>query len=193
MATHSNVLAWSIPGTLELGGLQSMGSHRVGHNWSELAAAAAWRPTRPFRTNTQNRCSFHYRELECKSRKPRNTWVTGKFGHRVQNEAGQRLIEFCQENSLVIANTLFQQDKKRLHTWTSSHGQQWNQMIIFFVAKDAKALYSQQKQDQEWTVAQIMNSLLPNSDLNWRKWGKPLYHSVWPKSNPLWLYSGSEK
>ena len=44
--------------------------------------------------------------------------VTGKFGLGVQNEAGQRLIEFCQENTLVIANTLFQQHKRRLHTWT---------------------------------------------------------------------------
>ena len=45
--------------------------------------------------------------------------VTGRFGPGVQNEAGQRLIEFCQENALVIANTLFQQHKRRVHTWTS--------------------------------------------------------------------------
>ena len=45
--------------------------------------------------------------------------VTGKFGLRVQNEARQRLTEFCQENTLVIANTLFQQHKRRLYTWTS--------------------------------------------------------------------------
>ena len=51
-------------------------------------------------------------------------------------------------------------------------------LIIFFAAKDGEALYSQQKQDRELTVPQIMNSLLPNSDLNWRKWGKPLDHSV---------------
>ena len=49
--------------------------------------------------------------------------VTGKFGHAVQNEAGQRLIEFCQENALIIANTLFQQHKRRLYTWTSPDGQ----------------------------------------------------------------------
>ena len=49
--------------------------------------------------------------------------VTGKFGTGVQNEAGQRLIEFCQENALVIANTLFQQHKRRLYTWTSPDGQ----------------------------------------------------------------------
>ena len=48
--------------------------------------------------------------------------VTGKFGLGVQNEAGQRLIEFCQENTLVIANTLFQQHKRILYTWTSLDG-----------------------------------------------------------------------
>ena len=53
--------------------------------------------------------------------------VTGKFGLGVQNEAGQRLIEFCQENALVIANTLFQQHKRRLYTWTSTDGQHQNQ------------------------------------------------------------------
>ena len=48
--------------------------------------------------------------------------VTGKFGLGVRNEAGQRLIEFCQENALVIANALFQQHKRRLYTWTSPDG-----------------------------------------------------------------------
>ena len=49
--------------------------------------------------------------------------VTGKFGLGVWNEAGQRVLEFCQENTLVIANTLFQQHKRRLYTWTSPDGQ----------------------------------------------------------------------
>ena len=49
--------------------------------------------------------------------------ITGKFGLEVQNEAGQRLTEFCQENTLVIANTLFKQHKRRLYTWTSPDGQ----------------------------------------------------------------------
>ena len=79
--------------------------------------------TRPFRTNTQKRCPSHYRGLECKSRKSRNTGVTGNFGPGVQNEARKTLIEFCQENALVIANTLFQQHKRRLYTWTSPDGQ----------------------------------------------------------------------
>ena len=76
------------------------------------------------------------------------------------NEGGQRLIDFCQENALVIANTLFQQHKRRLYTWTSPDGQHQNQIdsILLF----GEVLYSQQKQDQELTVAEIMNSLLSN-------------------------------
>ena len=56
--------------------------------------------------------------------------VTGKFGLGIQNEAGQRLVDFCQENALVIANTLFQQHKRRLYTWTLPDGQHCNQIDI---------------------------------------------------------------
>ena len=86
-----------------------------------------WRPTRPFRTKTQKRCPFHYRGLECKGSQE-TPGLTGKFGLGIQNEAGQRLIEFCQENALVITNTLFQQHKRRLHTWTSPDGQHRNEI-----------------------------------------------------------------
>ena len=88
----------------------------------------------------------------------------------MQNEAGQRLTEFCQENALLVANTLLQ--KHKTCVFTHGHHQMVNtkiRLIIFFAAKDGEALYSQQKQDQELTVAQIMNSLLTNSDLNLRK------------------------
>ena len=61
--------------------------------------------------------------------------VTGKFSLGIQNEAGQRLIEFCQENALVIANTLFQQHKTRLYTWTSPNGQHQNQIDYILCSK----------------------------------------------------------
>jgi len=61
--------------------------------------------------------------------------VTGKFGLGIRNEAGQRLIEFCQENALVIANILFQQHETRLYTWTSPDGQHQNQIAsLLFTA-----------------------------------------------------------
>ena len=96
--------------------------------------------------------------------------ITGKFGLGVQNEAGQRLTEFWQENGLVKAQTPSSNNTR--DDSTHEHHQMVNteiRLIIFFAAKDGEALYSQQKQAWELTVAQIMNSLLPNSDLNWRK------------------------
>ena len=61
--------------------------------------------------------------------------LTGKFGLGIQNETGQRLIELCQENALVIANTLFQQHKRRLYTWTSPDGQHQNQIDYIFCSQ----------------------------------------------------------
>ena len=74
-------------------------------------------------------CCFpiHYRGMECKNRKSRNTWSNRQIWPWNMNEAGQMLIEFCQENALVIAYTLFQQHKRRLYTWTSLDGQHQNQ------------------------------------------------------------------
>ena len=71
----------------------------------------------------KKRCPFHYRRLECKSRNQETPAVTGEFGLGIQNEAGQRLTKFCQENALVIANILFQQHKRTLYTWTAPDGQ----------------------------------------------------------------------
>ena len=66
---------------------------------------------------------FIIRDWNAKVGSQETPGITGKFGLGVQNEAGQRLIEFCQENTLIIANTLFQQHKRRLYTWTSPDGQ----------------------------------------------------------------------
>ena len=98
--------------------------------------------------------------------------VTGKVGLGVQ-----RLTEFCQENTLVIANTLFQQHKRRLYTWTSPDGQYPNQIDYILCSQRWRSSIQSAKTRLRLTVPQIMNSLLPNLDLNWRKWGKPLDHS----------------
>ena len=109
---------------------------------------------------------FNIGDWNAKAGSQETPGVTGKFGLGMRNEAGQRLIEFCQENALVIANTPSNNTREDS---THGHHQMVNteiRLIIFFAAKDGEALYSQQKQDRELTVAQIMNSLLPNSDLN---------------------------
>ena len=126
------------------------------------------------RTNTQKRCPFHYRGLECKSRKSRNTWSNRQIWP--WNEAGKKLIVLPRKCTGHSKNPLPTTREKTLHmdiTRWSTPKSDW----LYFAAKDGEALYSQQKQDWELTVAQIMDSLLPNTDRNWRKWGKPLDHS----------------
>ena len=138
-------------------------------NAEEAEVEFLWRHTRPSRTNTKKDVLFILGDWNAKGGSHETPGVTSKFGLGMRNKARQRLIESCQENTLVIANTLFQQHKRRLY---NGHHQMINTkiiLIIFFVAKDGEALYSQQKQYWELTVAQIMNSLLPNSDLNRRK------------------------
>ena len=70
--------------------------------------------------------------------------VTGKFGLGMWNEAGKRQIAFCQENALVIANTIFQQHKRRLYTWTSHDGQIKIRLIIF-MQPNIEKLYTVRK------------------------------------------------
>ena len=83
--------------------------------------------------------------------------VTGKFGLGVRNEAEQRL-EFYQENTLVIANTLFQQQERRLCTWTSQDGQYQNQIDYILCTQRWRSSIQPAEKDLELTVAQIMNT-----------------------------------
>ena len=102
--------------------------------------------------------------------------VAGKFGLGIQNKAGQRLTEFCQENTLVVENTLFQQHKPTLRM----HITRWlilKSDWLYSLQSKMEKLYtvSKNKSAPKLTVAQIMNSLLSNSDLN--KVGKILGYS----------------
>ena len=154
MAPHSSTLAWKIPWMKEPGGLQSMGSRSVGHDFTftfhfhalekEMAthsSTLAWKipwmkepgglqSTGSQKSDTTEPLHFTFiiGDWNAKGGSQETPGVTGKFGLGVQNEAGQRLIEFCQENTLVIANTLFRQHKRRLYAWTSPDGQRQNQI-----------------------------------------------------------------
>ena len=137
-------------------------SNAKGAEWSWTVL---W-STRPSRANTQKRCPFHYRQLECKSRKSRNTWSN--------RQIWVRSAEWSRAKAIKVLPTECTGHSKHpvpIIREDSTHGHHRMEigLIIFFAAKDGKALYSQWKQDQELTVAQIMNSLFPNSDLNWRK------------------------
>ena len=113
---------------------------------------------------------------------PKLTWyqeipeITGKFGLGIQNEAGKRLTEFCQENALVIANNLFQQHKRRLYTWTSPDGQYRDQIDYILCSQRWRNSIQSAKtrleadcgSDHELLIAKLRLKL---------KWGKPLHHS----------------
>ena len=95
--------------------------------------------------------------------------VTGKFGLGIRNEAGQRLVEFCQENALVMVNTLFKQCKRRLYTWTSPDGQHRNQIDYILCSQRWRSSTQKAKTRPGADCGSDHESLLQNSDLNRRK------------------------
>ena len=96
-------------------------------NIEEAEVERFYEDTRPFRTNTPKDVLFIIGDWNAKVGSQDLPGVTEKFGHGVQNEAGQRLTEISLENTLVIASTLFQHYKTRLYTWASPDGQHQNQ------------------------------------------------------------------
>ena len=115
-------------------------------------------------TPPTKRCPFHYRGLECKSRKSRNTWSNRQIWlwstERSRAKANRVLPRECTGHSKHPLPTTQEKTTHGRHQMVNTK----IRLIIFFAAKDGEALYSQQKQDLEVTVAQIMNSLLQNSD-----------------------------
>ena len=98
--------------------------------------------------------------------------VTGKFGLGIRNEAGQRLIEFCQENSLVIANTLFQQHKRRLYTWTSPDGQHQNRIYYILCSQRWRSSIQSAKTRPGADCGSDHELLIANFRLKLKKVGK---------------------
>ena len=94
-----------------------------------------WRPTNLLELTPKKDVLFIIGDWNAKVGSQETPGVTGKFGLGIQNAAGQRLIEFCQENALVIANTLCQQHKRRLYTWTSPDGQHQNQIYYILCSQ----------------------------------------------------------
>ena len=151
-----------------------------------------WRPTRPFRLTPKKDVFFIIGDWNTKVGSQEIPRITGKFGLGVQNEAGQRLIEFFQENSLVIVNTLFQQEMT-LHmeiTRWSTPKSDW----LYSLQPKMEKLYTVSKNKtgrwlwlRPWTpYCQIQTETEESGENHWTI-------QVWPKSNPLWLDSGSEK
>ena len=103
--------------------------------------------------------------------------VTGKFCLGVQNEAGQRLIEFCQEIALVIANTLFQQHKRRFYTRTSTESQHQNQIDYILCSQRWRSSIPSAKTRPGADCGSDHELLIAKFRLKLKKWGKTLDHS----------------
>ena len=103
--------------------------------------------------------------------------LTGEFGLGVQNEAGQRLTEICQENALVIANTLFQQHKRRLYTWTSPDGQYQNQTDYILCSQRWRNSIQSAKTRPGADCGSDHELLITKFRLKLKKVGKPQDHS----------------
>ena len=119
--------------------------------------------------------------------------ITGKFGLGIQNEAGQRLTEFCHENALVMANTLFQQHMRRLYTWTSPDGQYLNQIDYILCSQRWRSSIRSAQTRPGADCDSDRELLIAKFKLKLKKVGKTTRPLRYHLNQILWLYSGSEK
>ena len=141
-----------------------------------LKMTCLWRSTTPSRTNTKNDIPFFIGEWNAKLGSQEIPRITGKFGIGEQNDKGQKQAEVCQENKMVrrypfptAQQMTFPMDMNR---WSIPRPY-W----LHSLQPKMEMIYTISKSDLEMTVAQIFSFLLHNSDLNWKKYGKPLGHS----------------
>ena len=140
-------------------------------SWSWMVL---WRPIRCSRTNIQKDVPFIIGDWNAKVGSQKTPGVTGKFGLGVQNEAGQRLAEFCQENTLVIANTLFQNHKRRFYTWTSPDDQFRNQIDYILCSQRWRSSLQSTKTRPGADCDSAHELLIAKFRLKWKKVGKTL-------------------
>ena len=120
----------------------------------------------------KKRCIFHYRGLECKSRKSRNTWSNRETWPWNMEWSRAKANRILAENALVIANTLFQQHKRRLYTWTSPDGQHWNQTDYILCSQRQRSSIQSAKTRSRADCGSDHELLIAKLRLKWKKVGK---------------------
>ena len=145
--------------------------------WRSWSWTVLWRPTRPFRTNTQKRCPFHYRGLKCKSRKSRNTCSNRQIWPWNTEWSRAKTNRVLPRKCTVIANTLFQQQKTRLYTWTSPNGQHRNQIDYILCSQRWRSSIQSTKTRPGADCGSDHELLIAKFRLKLKKVGKPLNHS----------------
>ena len=146
-------------------------NHKCQRSWGWTVL---WRPIRPSRTNTQKRCPFHHRGLECKSRKSRDSWSNRQVWSWSKNWSRAK-AQFCQEKALVIANTLSQQHKRRLYihmviTRWSKLKSGW----LYALQPKMEKLYTVSKNKTESWRGSDHELFIEKFRLKWKKVGKTI-------------------
>ena len=152
-----------------------------------------WRLTTPSRTNTPKWCPFHYRGLECKNGKSRNTWSNRKIWPRSTEWSRAKANRVFQVNTLVIANTLIQGHNRRLYTWILPDGKHRNQIDYILCSQKWRSSIQSAKTRLGIDCGSGHELLIAKFRLKLKKVGKTTRWFRYDLSNPLWLYSGSEK
>ena len=155
-----------------------------------------WRPTRPYKTNTQKRCPFQHRGLECKSRKSRDTWRNRQVWLWSIKWSRAKANRILPRELTGHRNTLFQQHKRRLYTWTSSDGEYYNQTDYILCSQRWRSSVQSAKTRPGTDCGSDHEHPTAKFKLKLKKLGKTtrlFRYDLWPKSNPLRLYSGSDK
>ena len=158
--------------------------------WISWSWTVLWRPTRPSRTNTPRRCPLQYRGLECKSRKSRDTWSNRQIWSWSTKWSRSKANRVLPREHTGIANTLFQQHKRRLNTWMSPDGQYRNQTDCILCSQRWRSSIQSGKTRLQADSGSDHELLTAKFRLKLKKVGKNHWTvKLCPKSNPLWLYS----
>ena len=155
-----------------------------------------WRLTKLSRNNTppqKKKFLFIIGDWNAKVGSQEIPGLAGKLGLGIQNEAWQRLTEFCQEDALVIAKTLFQQHKRQLYTWTSP-GDQYRNQIDYIICSWRWKSYIQPAKNKTWNWLWLRHQLLiVKFRLNLKKVGKTTRPFRYDLNQILWLYTGGDE
>ena len=152
-----------------------------------------WRPTRPFRTNIPKRCLFIYRGLEWKSRKSRDTWNNRQIWPWITEWSRAKPNRVLPREGTGHSKHPLPQHKKTLYIWTSPDGQYQNQIDYIPCRQKWRSSIQSAKMRPGADCGSDYHLLTAKFRLKLKKVGKPLGHSIMTKSNPLWLYSRSDK
>ena len=133
-----------------------------------------WRPTNLLELTPKKDILFIIGDWNAQVGSQEIPGVMGKFGFGVQNEAGQRLTEFCQQNTLLIANTLFQQHMRKLYTWTWPNGQYQNQVDYILCRQRWRSSIQSAKKSLQADYGSDHELLIDKFRLNLKKVGKTI-------------------